>query len=304
VLLGDGRPFLERVLHNPPDFVWNLAEGEGVGRCREARVPAVLEMLDIPYSGSDPLTLSVALDKEATRRFLNVRPPHIPRGVCLPPATAPELFAQVVRSTFGVTGRVERPVLLKPAYEGSSKGIRGSCLADTLEEAAAQFRRLAAQYRQSILVEEFIDGEEVTIGVLGNGATAEVLGVMRVRPKHPVERFVYSLEVKRDWRRRVEYETPADLPQPTLEALQTAALSYYSALGCRDLARLDFRIRDGVPTFLEINPLPGLAPGTSDLVLLAEGYGIGYRDLILRILHVALGRVASGSCSRVPVPVG
>ena len=138
----------------------------------------------------------------------------------------------------------------------------------------------------------------MTVGLIGNGPASnapnvgvQVLGVMRVLPRRPMDRFVYSLEVKRDWAEQVEYEAPALLTEVALRRTRQAAKNVFEALGCRDLARIDFRVRDGVPYFIEANPLPGLAPGTSDLVILAQGYGIEYPDLIRRILHAALTRV-------------
>lgn len=320
VLLGDGRDFLETVLVDPPDFVFNIAEGEGVGRCREARVPAVLEMLGIPYSGSDPLVLALCLDKTMTRRFL-IEPPEsllsegigwrIPKGWELPTLISAgeqwlgALFRGTIRGLNGYQGDPDRPcpLILKPALEGSSKGIRGRCIARSLEEAIDIYHRLVQDYRQPILAEEFIDGDEVTVGILGtprfHGGTPrsygteslEPLGVMRVVPRDQTGPFVYSLEVKRDWRILVTYEAPAMYSDDLIGRLIGAAEMVYEDLGCRDLARIDFRVRDGVPYFIEANPLPGLAPETSDLVILARGHGIEYPDLIRRILHVALARV-------------
>jgi D-alanine-D-alanine ligase len=299
VLLGDGRELLEKVLRDPPDFVWNLAEGEGVGRCREARVPAVLEMLGIPYSGSDPLTLSVALDKEATHNILRLRPPRVPKGFCLPHDSndSRRLAEDYLQEQNSI--QLEPPFILKPAYEGSSKGITRSCVADTVQEAITAFDRLARTYQQPIMIEEFIAGEEVTVGIIGNGGSTRFLGSMKIAAREPTSRFVYSLEVKRDWRNRVEYETPAVLDSDVRDKLHDEALHIYWALACRDLARLDFRIRDGEPVFLEINPLPGLAPGTSDLVLMAQGYGIGHAQLVRMILDAALTRVGLASCQTV-----
>lgn len=285
-LLGDGREFLERVLSDPPDFVFNIAEGQGVGRSREARVPAVCEMLGIPCSGSDPLTLAAALDKETARLIASGRGVICPRGVSLPIDTSSDILENHVNKLL----ENSQTLILKPSLEGSSKGIRGDCLARSRAEAAELFHRLARDYRQPILIEEFIDGEEVTVGVVGNGERVEVLGTMRILPRDADGPFVYSLEVKRDWLRRVLYEAPARLPASVLERLETAARLAYSAMGCRDLARIDFRLKDGVPFFLEINPLPGLAPVTSDLVILAEGYGIGHPELIGRVLSAALER--------------
>jgi D-alanine-D-alanine ligase len=299
ILLGDGREFLTRVLADPPDFVFNIAEGEGVGRCREARVPAVLEMLGIPYSGSDPLTLSASLDKDVARRLVgqakNQSRVSIPIGEVVPAELAAdrEFAANLIRKFWWDLG-VNRPLILKPALEGSSKGIRGRCLAQTEDEAVSAFLELARDYDQPVLIEEFIAGDEVTIGIVGNswiGWGLEFYGVMRIIPKRPSKRFVYSLEVKRDWVNQVDYQSPAQFPDSILSDLCDAARQVMSSLQIRDLARIDFRVRDGVPYFIEANPLPGLAPGTSDLVILARGYGIEYPDLIRKILHAALTRV-------------
>ena len=286
VLLGDGREFVEKALGDPPDFVFNLAEGHGVGRSREARVPAVCELLGIPCSGSDPLTLAAALDKDVAKRLVSTFGVPTPHGFVYRPdprgfVTGPEYARSPARF----------PVIIKPACEGSSKGIRGVCLANDRKEAAEICDRLAREYQQPILVEQFIAGDELTVGVIGNGADAEVIGAMRILPKQRTDRFVYSLEVKRDWRNRVDYEAPARLPEALDHRLKSLAHLVYVALGCRDVARIDFRLRDGIPYFIEANPLPGLAPVTSDLVILAEGHGLGHAALIRRILDASLVRV-------------
>ncbi len=286
ILLGDGREFLKAVLADPPDLVWNMAEGEGVGRCRESRVPAVLEMLGIPCTGSDPLTLAASLDKDVAKRLVRAAGVLVPDGLAIDPALPfdPSQFA-------AFTTRIAPPWIIKPAFEGSSKGIRTRSLVDDPNEAAALIRSLANDYGQTILMEEYIEGDEVTVGLLGSGASAEVLGSMRVVPVGATDRFVYSLDLKRDWRETVRYEVPAALPADVTTRLDAAALTSYQALGCRDVARIDFRIRDGLPYFLEANPLPGLAPGWSDLVILARGIGLSHEALILRILDSALGRI-------------
>jgi D-alanine-D-alanine ligase len=117
-----------------------------------------------------------------------------------------------------------------------------------------------------------------------------MMGIMRVVPRQKDEPFLYSLEVKRDYRNRVDYESPARLPAAAVATVERAALASFKALGCRDMARVDFRLRDGVPYFLEVNPLPGLNPIDSDLVLLAQGVGWTYPQLIGSILEAALVR--------------
>ena len=133
-------------------------------------------------------------------------------------------------------------------------------------------RELMLSYEQPILVEEFVVGDELTVGLVGND-DPEIIGIMRVLPNQPSERFVYSLEVKRDFRRQVRYEHPAKLEPRANRAVEQAALKIFRVLGCRDVTRIDFRLRNGIPYFLELNPLPGINPESSDLVILAEGMG-------------------------------
>ena len=292
IRLGDGRELLANLLEEPLDFVWNLAEGEGVGRSREARVPAVLEMMGIPYTGSDPLTLAVALDKSIAKSLVS-HAVDVPLGCAIPADASPERVASSLEQLDPGRG----PWIVKPAFEGSSKGVRAHSLVDTMEQASTLAGRLATLYRQPILVEEYITGDEVTVGIIGNGTGAEVIGTMRVRPKENDPYFVYSIEMKRDWSEQVVYEIPAQLPEDANDRLFKAALATYEILGCRDVARIDFRVRAGIPYFLEANPLPGLAPDWSDLVILSKGMGVSHADLILRILDTALRRVGLGGGS-------
>jgi D-alanine-D-alanine ligase len=183
------------------------------------------------------------------------------------------------------------PVFVKPAYEGSSKGILATSIIEDMGQLKLALEELAEVYRQPVLVEEFIDGDELTVGIVGN-QPPEVIGIMRVLPRKSTPGpFVYSLDVKRDWQQRVRYECPAQLTPMESEEVRAAALACWQALGCRDVARIDFRLRRGVPYFLEANPLPGLSPLSGDLVILAGGMGIAYPELIDRILQAAFGRL-------------
>lgn len=278
VLLGDDREFLQKVLAAPPDFVFNFAEGTGVSRSREARVPAVCEMLGIPYTGSDPLTMAVTLDKDCAKKIVASAGVVVPASVLLGPADAPEQAANL-----------SYPVVVKPAWEGSSKGIRNRCLVHKVEELPEVLKSLRSDHRQPILVEEYIEGDEITVGIHGN-ETARILGVMRVVPQFPVEKFIYSLEIKREYKKLVKYECPPPLPEAQLNAIRQASMTAYRALGCRDIGRVDFRVRDGVPYFLEVNPLPGLNPDDSDLVIMAGLVGWSYERLITTIVNAALER--------------
>jgi len=304
-LLGDGRELLERLLADPPDFVFNLAEGHGISRSREARVPAVLEMLGIPYTGSDPLTLAVTLDKDCAKRLVQAAGVAVPHGIVVenrgskdgrtngdqvsafsihPRSSILDPQSSILDSQFSF------PVIAKPTWEGSSKGIRNNCLVTRIEDLDSAITTLQQDHCQPVLVEEFIDGDELTVGILGNDPP-KILGVMRVLPREPTPRFIYSLEVKRDFLRQVRYECPARIAPAHVQAVEHAALTVYRALGCRDVARIDFRMRSGIPYFLEVNPLPGLNPETSDLVILARLCGWSYEKLIETILLAALQRM-------------
>jgi D-alanine-D-alanine ligase len=298
-LLGDGEPLVRRLLDQTaprPDLVFNMAEGTGIGRSREARLPALLEMLGIPHTGSDPLTLAVALDKSLAKTIVAAAGVAVPKGAVVEPDRS-KSRDQGPRSDVGDFGPwtldlgpgTNGPVIAKPVFEGSSKGVLEKCLIDDPERLPGVVAELLAAYEQPVLVEEFIDGDELTVGVLGN-SRPQVIGVMRIVPLTDQPHFVYSLEVKRDWVSRVRYECPAQISPADVAAVEHAALSAYKALGCRDVARIDFRLRGGVAYFIEANPLPGLSPKSSDIVILARAMGIEHSELLRRIIAAAMER--------------
>src|SRR5262249_41045800 len=146
-----------------PDFVFNFAEGHGISRSREARVPAVLEMLDIPYTGSDPLTLAVGLDKDCAKKLVSSAELPVPRGFTLQPTDRSSLRRAIqARADFPF------PAILKPAWEGSSKGIRGKCVVDNVRQLETEAEIRFGEQRQPILVEEYLSGDELTVGIVGN----------------------------------------------------------------------------------------------------------------------------------------
>jgi len=274
-LLGNGPALARSLLENPPDLVFNIAEGRGTSRSRESRVPAVCETLGIPCTGSDPATLAVAMDKGWTRCLVREH------GVMVPAGRA---ISKVDESL----DDLPLPAVVKPAWEGSSKGIRSTSLVTTRSELKERVVEMLGMYQQPVLVEEFIDGDEVTVAALGNAPWW--LGAMRVLPRNSQGPFIYSLEVKRDWENRVRYEAPAVLSSQASDALMSASLRVLETLEVRDVARMDFRIRDGVPYFIEINPLPGLDPRTGDLCILARGHGLDHAAVLDRIVRAAVAR--------------
>ena len=280
VWLGGGKEFLTNILQERVDVVFNIAEGRGDFRSREAQVPCVLEMLDMPYTGSDPQCLAICLDKPLAKKLAAAEGVSTPRWLVITD------IEQLQRTTWN---GFPFPTVVKPSHEGSSKGIRIGNRVEHIRQAVDLVVELLDRYRQPVIVEEFIAGDEVTVGVLGN-SPPKVLGIMRVLPKIRRENFIYSLEVKRDWERLVEYECPAQLDGITAQRIMDASLKIFTVLGCRDFARIDFRVSaEGVPYFLEINPLPGLNT-SSDLPIMACKMGLDFQGLISEILGAALER--------------
>jgi D-alanine-D-alanine ligase len=285
-MLGGGRDFLNKVLDNKVDFVFNIAEGRGTYRSREAQVPSTLEMLNIPYSGSDPQCLAICLDKPLTKKLVALEGVSTPTWRII--SDRQELH-EINRCRFLF------PAIIKPAYEGSSKGIRLTSLVEDAEQANEVIECLLDKYHQPAMMERVILGDEVTVGIVGN-SPAKVLGVMRILPKQRNDYFLYTLDVKRNYLELVDYECPAGLDQKVLQRIQIASLKAFEVLGCRDFARLDFRISaGGVPYLLEVNPLPGLG-SHSDLVIMAQKLGWNHRQLTSAVLSAALERYPQCVC--------
>jgi D-alanine-D-alanine ligase len=276
-MLGGGREFLGKILHEKVDFVFNIAEGRGTYCSREAQVPSILEMLDIPYSGSDPQCLAICLDKPLTKKLVASEGVNTPNWRVI---NDKQELHQIDICDFPF------PAIVKPAYEGSSKGIRLTSVVEDAKQVIEVIENLLEKYQQPAMVEEIILGDEVTVGIIGN-SPPKVLGMMRILPKQRDDYFIYNLDVKRNYLELVEYECPAGLEEKVLQHIQDSSLRAFQALGCRDFARLDFRISTaGVPYFLEINPLPGLG-AHSDLVIMARKMGCSHRQLISAVLNAA-----------------
>jgi len=285
--LGWGTAMLDRIdearrAGKPVDGVFNLAEGIG-GRGREAQVPAVLEMLGIPHTGSDALTLGITLDKALAKR---VAASH---GIPTAPFVTVREVADLDRAR-----ALRFPLFAKPAAEGSSMGIRDRSVVETWEELRTLVTALSSDYGGDVLIEEFLSGDELTVGIIGNGEEARVVGTMQIVPKVQAGTpFVYSLEVKRDFRQRVDYIMSEGIDAERRAAVERVALDVHYAFGCRDVSRVDIRFdRDDRPAFIEVNPLPGMNPSTSDLVILATGHGWKYDELIGSVLDAAISRWA------------
>ncbi|MFH0899521.1 MAG: ATP-grasp domain-containing protein [Pseudomonadota bacterium] len=276
----EATPDLPRLLLEADvDLVFNIAEGV-VGRNREGQVPALCELLGIPYTGSDSATLAIALDKALTKKVLRQH------GIVTPEF---QLF-ETGRERLSLALRF--PVIVKPNAEGSSKGIAGTSVVDDEPSMRAAVRALIDKYRQPALVEEYIPGREFTVGLLGE-RRPRVLPPMEICFKDTSkERPIYDFQVKQEWEKHVEYKCPAPLTQTESRLIERLARETFGALDCRDVARADLRMNpQGQIYVLEVNPLPGLTPDYSDLVLIAKAAGIDYRTLIGEVLAGGLKRM-------------
>jgi D-alanine-D-alanine ligase len=278
IKLGGDAGLIDRLRQAPVDIVFNIAEGLQ-GRNREAHIPALLEFLDIPYTGSDPLTLSLTLDKAMAKRVVMSQNIPTPR------------FKKVerVEDLHGLDLRY--PLFVKLCHEGSSKGVRLDSKILDAQSLREKTTKLLKTYGSSLLVEEFVKGPEFTVGILGN-EDPFVLGVMQIEIKgRPPEESIYSLEIKREWEEKVRYHCPPLIDQDLSRKIEEVALRSYRVLECRDVSRVDIRVgEDRTPYFLEVNPLPGLSPVYGDLVIMARNMGWDYARLVKTIFHHALKR--------------
>jgi D-alanine-D-alanine ligase len=256
------------------DLVFNIAEGMfGVGR--EAVVPALLDAYRIPYTFSDPAVLTIALDKALTKSI--VRDAGVP--------TAPFACLHAVADIARVD--LPYPLFLKPLAEGTGKGISNRSKVQNPAELREVATELLARFHQPLLVETFLPGREFTVGLAGAGDTTEVLGMIEVNFKAGSGQ-IYSYQTKTDYEKLVTYTVPDDAV--SREAAQVARTAW-RVLRCVDAGRADIRCdAAGRPNFIEVNPLAGLNPTHSDLPILCRMNGIGFTQLIGRIMASALGR--------------
>ncbi len=288
IRLGNAHELLEtRPRGHGVDLVFNIAEGTH-GRCREAWVPVLLDLLHIPYVGSDPLALSLGLDKTMSKRLAVASGIPTPRWVTVEnprrlPATIPLSF----------------PVIVKPRYEGSGVGIDAGSVVQNVQALHERLAWLFRRVEQPLLVEEFIPFGELTVCLIGNDPPIAYPAIQRpidsatrlschvVNPVPPRHRRGGVGA----WYGAVGWETPLQLtPELDWEA-RRVALVMFEALGCSDMARVDLRVDEqGRVSFLEINPLPSFDPEGS-FGLLAEHLGLSYSSLIGCILEAAQARL-------------
>ena len=282
-----------------PDICFNICEGH-FGDAREAQIPSLLEMMRIPYTGSKVLTLALALDKPMTKRviaFHDLPTPEFQTFERIEEALSPEMVF---------------PLFVKPSREGTGMGVSRNSIVYTEDEMREQISVIIEKYKQPALVERYIEGREVTVGFVGNlvGPVAQRLpddeNARRIEaglhflPPMEVDLSpfsdsdtVYSNRLKVDLADELNYLCPAPITDEQRYDLNWYAAAVFRVIGALDVSRVDFRLdvhNDYKPYILEINPLPGLSPIISDLVIEAAGEGIGHTELVNMILETALKR--------------
>ncbi len=269
---------------NPVDMVFNIAEGSS-GKFRESEIPAILDYLNIPYTGSNTLSLAMALNKALTKKILKAENIPTPR------------FQVFAKGSEELIPDLRFPLIVKPNREGSAKGINASNVVHTKEMLFAKIREIINAYKHEVIVEEFIDGKELTVGVLENGKTM-ILPILEIDFSACAKsgEYFYSWRMKEyqgnaDLGLVPTFHCPARLDRETEERVKEAALRTHRAVGCFDISRTDIRLsKDNTPYVLEINPLPGLDPKESNFPMMAYAAGMKYEELIEAILTSASER--------------
>lgn len=277
VRIGNAASLLEKLDNLDVDIVFNLSEGL-YGRNRESQVPVLLEMKGVPFVGADALTLGMTLDKIMAKKVF------MAEGI-----PTPKFFE--IRSMQGLlnTDHCRFPMIVKPRFEGSSKGLSEDSRVKNKQELSRQVAQVLDTYKQPALVEEFIVGQEFTVAVVGNDPP-EVLPIVQIKIDGELqldEKFYTFARIASD---KLEYVCPAPIDKNLSNKICELALRTYQAVDCRDFGRVDFRVDNkGDPYVLEINPLPSLS--TEDVfMLIAKTMGITYEEMIGRILKSAFKR--------------
>jgi D-alanine-D-alanine ligase len=277
--IGNSKQLIKKLASGKTwDMVFNIAEGM-YGTGRESLVPALLDEYRIPYTFSDPLVLSLCLHKGITKSIVRNH------GI----ATADFEIIEDERGLEAI--ELSYPLFIKPACEGTGKGIDGSSKIDSPEGLKATVPRLLAAYKQPLLVETYLPGREFTVGITGTGEDSRCVGAMEVLLKKGArEELIYSYYNKSNYEQIIDYCIPE---KEVLDSCSEMALAVWKSLGCRDAGRIDMRMDDkGILNFMEVNPLAGLNPIHSDLPIIARLNAISYEAIIDEIMKSAQKRMS------------
>lgn len=278
--IGHARQLVQRLaVGDRWDLVFNICEGLH-GRAREAQVPALLDIYDIPCTFSDACVMALSLDKAITKSIIREASVPTPRS-----ATVADL------SDLTTTQSLRYPLFAKPVAEGTGKGVTPASRIDRPEQLKQVCGELLAKFKQPVLVEEFLPGREFTVGILGTDDAAVCMGTLEIVLLASAEPEVYSYVNKERCEELVEYRLVKAADDPAVKRAEEISLAAWKALNCRDGGRVDIRCdAAGNPEFLEVNPLAGLHPFHSDLPMLATAVGMSYVELIRQIVDSAARR--------------
>ncbi|HBF87047.1 MAG TPA: D-alanine--D-alanine ligase [Bacteroidales bacterium] len=275
--IGHAKSLIEKINSGKKwDLVFNICEGMyGIGR--EAQVPAILDLYNIPYVFSDVLVLSLTLHKGMTKRVI--------RDLGIP--TADFFVVETISDVEKVN--LPFPLFAKPVAEGTGKGINALSVINNQNELIESCTEKLQKFKQPVLVETYLSGREFTVGVVGTGSDAKVVGAMEVVFRKNTKSDVYSYDNKANYEQYIDYLVPE---KEILESVYDVALKSWIGLGCRDGGRVDIRMdKNGIPNFIEVNPLAGLHPIDSDLPILSRLNGISYVEVIKMIMDSAVKRI-------------
>jgi D-alanine-D-alanine ligase len=270
---------IDNIKREKVDLAFNLCNGI-LGESRLSQLPAILEYAGIPYTGSSPLGHGLAYNKIISCKIFKES------GIPTPEFTYVHTLDDINKIN------LKFPILIKPKDEGSSRGIQEDSLVFDEESLVRKVREDLKIYNPPIMLTEYIEGREFTVGVLGNGSNVSALPILEIDfsniPDH-LNKF-YSFEVKFKYEDETIYHIPAKLKETTRKKIENTAIRAFKSLGLKDYARVDIRLKDEIPYVLEINSLPGLDKDHSDICKMANASGIGYEGLVMKIVNSAMKR--------------
>lgn len=291
MLIEADRDAFDKLKMLNPEFVFNIAEGSG-GLSRESQIPAMLEMLNIPYTGSDPVTIGICHDKSRCKEILSYYGIPTPKFI-------------ITDAIHKIKDDITFPKFVKPLHEGSSKGILNSSLVKNCAELRNEIVRIKETYNQPSLIEDYLEGKEFTVALAGNGDDLKVFPVIEINLDSVPEGFnkIYSYEVKWFFDTRENqldiFKCPADIDEKLSEKIEETCKDAFRVLRIRDWARIDVRLdKNNIPNIVEVNPLPGILPDPADnscFPKAARHAGYDYNALINLVLNEAVKRNLTGN---------
>ncbi|HUN65705.1 MAG TPA: ATP-grasp domain-containing protein [Bacteroidota bacterium] len=283
---GDITRFVSFLKDEQPDVIFNLCESVGNESIHEMHAVGIYELMGIPYTGSDPLTLGTALNKSRVKEILLYHGLPTPRF-------------QVIRSPMKIVPdeNLRYPLIVKPSREDASIGIDSNSIVNSAEELRKRVRYIFRQFDQPALVEEYIDGRELNVAIMGNKKPV-AFPISEIDMSTLPKEFHRIISYNAKWMKgTVEYEhTRGICPAPLTPALEASikemALKAYQVIGCRDYARVDFRLsKDHQPFILEVNPNPDISDDAG-FARSAKTFGYSFEDLIGKIIECTLERIS------------